>query len=32
VYTECKELALPKVDSSYSVTDFIYIVKLIILS
>ena len=27
VYTECKELKLPEVDSSRSVTDFAYAVK-----
>jgi hypothetical protein len=32
VYTKYKELKLPKVDSSRLVIDFVYIVKLIILS
>jgi len=32
VYIKCIELGLPKVDSNYLVKDFIYIVKLIILS
>jgi len=32
VYTKYKEQALPKVDSNCLVKDFIYIVKLIILS
>jgi hypothetical protein len=32
VYTKYKEQALPKVDSSYLVTDFAYVVELIILS
>jgi len=29
---ECKELGLLKVDSDYLIKDFVYIVKLIILS
>ena len=29
MYTKCKELDLPKIDSSQSVTDFIYAVELI---
>jgi hypothetical protein len=32
VYTECKELKLPKINGSRSVTDFVYIVELITLS
>jgi hypothetical protein len=32
VYTECKELNLPEINSSCLVTDFAYIVELIILS
>jgi hypothetical protein len=32
VYTKYKELKLPKVDGNRSVTDFIFIVKLITLS
>jgi hypothetical protein len=32
VYTKYKELKLPKVDGSRLVTDFVYAVKLIILS
>ena len=32
MYTKCKELDLLKIDSSCLVMDFIYIVKLIILS
>ena len=32
MYTKYKELKLPEVDSSYLVTDFVYIVKLITLS
>jgi len=32
VYTKCKELGLPKINSNYLVRDFVYIVNLIILS
>jgi hypothetical protein len=32
VYTECKELKLPNIDSDHLVRDFVYIVELIILS
>jgi len=32
VYTKCKELGLPEINSNYLVRDFVYIVNLIILS
>ena len=30
MYTKCKELKLPKINGSHSVTDFVYVVELII--